>query len=54
MKCEHAGCVVFDLHVYGPIHTPALARVGVLGVMTGGYHWPGEFDALEAFLADEP
>jgi uncharacterized protein (DUF952 family) len=39
-------------HVYGPIHTQAIARVGVLGVMADGYHWPGEFEALEAFLAD--
>jgi len=41
-------------HVYGPIHTPAIARVGVLGVMADGYRWPGEFEALDAFLADEP
>jgi uncharacterized protein (DUF952 family) len=39
-------------HVYGPIHTQAIARVGVLGVMADGYHWPGEFEALDAFLAD--
>lgn len=38
-------------HVYGPIHTSAIARVGVLDVMADGYHWPDEFKALDAFLA---
>ncbi len=38
-------------HIYGPIQTQAIARVGVLGATTAGYHWPGEFEALEAFLA---
>jgi uncharacterized protein (DUF952 family) len=38
-------------HVYGPINTQAIARVGVLGVMPDGYHWPGNFEALDAFLA---
>ena len=38
-------------HVYGPIHTQAITRVGVLGVMADGYHWPGEFEALDAFIA---
>ena len=41
-------------HVYGPIHTPAIARVGVLGVTADGYQWPGEFEALDAFLAPGP
>lgn len=41
-------------HVYGPIHTQAITRVGVLGVTDDGYHWPGEFETLDAFLADEP
>lgn len=41
-------------HVYGPINTQAIARVGVLGVMADGHHWPGEFKALDAVLADEP
>ncbi|HOU16005.1 MAG TPA: DUF952 domain-containing protein [Anaerolineae bacterium] len=41
-------------HVYGPIHTPAITRVGVLGVTANGYQWPGEFETLDAFIADEP
>ena len=47
------GAVLFP-HVYGPIHTPAITRVGVLGVTDGGYQWPGEFETLDAFLADGP
>lgn len=38
-------------HVYGPINTPAITRVGVLDVTSEGYHWPGEFEAWDAFLA---
>jgi uncharacterized protein (DUF952 family) len=38
-------------HIYGPINTQAITWVGVFGVMPDGYHWPGEFEALEAFLA---
>ena len=41
-------------HVYGPINTPAITRVGVLGVTADGYHWPGEFEALDAFIAANP
>ena len=37
-------------HVYGPINTQAIARVGVLGVTPGGYQWPGEFEAWDAFV----
>ncbi len=37
-------------HVYGPINTQAIARVGVLGMMADGYRWPGEFKAWEVFL----
>ncbi len=39
-------------HVYGPLHTSAIVRVGVLGVTSDGYHWPGEFEALDAFLKE--
>jgi len=38
-------------HVYGPINTPAIVRVGALGVTPDGFHWPGEFEAWDAFLA---
>lgn len=38
-------------HIYGPINTQAIARVGVLDVTPDGYHWPGEFEALDVFLA---
>ena len=48
---SHLVDAVLFPHIYGPIHTPAITRVGVLGVMADGYHWPGEFEAWEAFLA---
>ena len=38
-------------HVYGPINTQAITRVGVLGVMPDGYRWPGAFEAWDAFIA---
>jgi uncharacterized protein (DUF952 family) len=37
-------------HVYGPINTEAITGVGVLAVEPGGYLWPREFEALDAFL----
>ncbi len=37
-------------HIYGPINTQAITRVGVLGVTTDGYHWPDAFVAWDAFL----
>jgi len=39
-------------HIYGPINTPAITRVGALGVAPDGYRWPGEFEALDAFLRE--
>ena len=36
-------------HVYGPINTEAIVRVGVLGVTPDGYQWPGAFEAWDAF-----
>jgi uncharacterized protein (DUF952 family) len=36
-------------HVYGPINTQAITRVGVLDVTPDGYQWPGEFEAWDAF-----
>ena len=41
-------------HVYGPINTQAITRIGVLGVTPDGYHWPGEFEAWDAFLTAKP
>ena len=37
-------------HVYGPINTQAIVRVGVLGVTPDGYHWPSAFEVWQAFL----
>jgi len=38
-------------HVYGPINTQAITRVGVLGVTSDGYQWPGAFEAWDAYIA---
>jgi uncharacterized protein (DUF952 family) len=41
-------------HIYGPINTQAITRVGVLGVTPDGYHWPDEFEAWGTFMAARP
>ena len=41
-------------HVYGPINTRAIVRVGVLDVTPDGYHWPAEFEAWDALIASRP
>lgn len=38
-------------HVYGPIETRAIARVGVLGKGEGGFLWPTEFAGVASFLS---
>ena len=38
-------------HVYGPIDTDAITRVGLLGKTASGYEWPRDFMSLDAFLA---
>lgn len=38
-------------HIYGPINTQAIVRVGVLGVTPDGYRWPGKFESLDAVLS---
>lgn len=41
-------------HVYGPIDTAAITRVGLLGKTASGYAWPRDFVSLETFLATGP
>ncbi len=38
-------------HVYGPIDTAAITRIGLLGKTTSGYAWPHAFTSLDTFLA---
>lgn len=38
-------------HVYGPIETKAITRVGPLVATTSGFQWPIAFMELEAFLS---
>jgi len=40
-------------HVYGPIHTDAILRVGVLSRTTDGYEWPRTFLPLDSFLTGD-
>lgn len=37
-------------HVYGPINTDAITRVGLLGRTAAGYEWPRSFTTLDTFL----
>ncbi len=38
-------------HVYGPIDTEAITRVGILDKTASGYEWPRDFMSLDTFLA---
>jgi uncharacterized protein (DUF952 family) len=38
-------------HVFGPIDTDAIIRVGLLGKTGSGYDWPREFALLDTFVA---
>jgi uncharacterized protein (DUF952 family) len=52
---SHLGSASEFPHIYGPIETEAITRVGLLVETSSGFQWPTAFMELDSFLshADE-